>query len=1188
MNYPDPQTVPPVWEIGDVILDKYEVRQVFTGGGMGLVYRVYHRDWNLDLAVKSPRAEFFQSVDHLESFEQEAETWVNLGLHPQIACCHYVRRLGGIPRIFAEYVSGGSLSDNIALGKFHDSSPQENLAHILDAAIQFAWGIQYAHENGLIHLDIKPGNALMSSGGILKVTDFGLAKARGNIQSMDSSDVTGRTVYIRGSGYMTPAYASPEQANGEAVSTKTDIWSWGVSVLELMKGEVDWSYGQTAIHVLEAYYAESFAHDPIANLLANCFSRDSSNRPSAEECARTLIDIFEKYFERKYDKEYSKKKFLTSDSFNNRGLSLLDLGREDEGIRELEEALKRNANNINANYNLQIAKWRQGKISDESVIRELWGCRNSQNSPLIDKHINNVNIERGISRNALKITPNTEEGILALGLENLIPLNGSVIYTATRHSASGHEFLSVTISGGVYIHNDKGETTFATNLDVNILACDLTSDWSILIYATKETDGVFINRFPIFNQAENTFLKKIYSKVKSFYCLNILDSSTFFTSADDNIVLLRNISDFAIQDKIDLSNPDSLEIVANGYPFCSSVKYCPASGGFRPPTQQETKDEILMRIKVWCAVRMQKRNTLVIVHSEGVRFWEKDTQEHNLSPFSLPDYKSGFPHYKTTKVLKSPVDNTGSGRVAVSMCGNFLVYGHWHPVLFDKDGDYIRTFCSEGRRIESLHFTPSSKHVYGITYNGSIDNAKYRTCIMIWRVDSGQLVRTIPLDSKVCLEKMISLIGNGEGFFVGLSSGLLQYGHHDPNPSAAPYIVSRPVSTLEIDRADLVLFHDLAAAKSSIEKKDYIQALSIVRSLQSNNNNIRHVEVQDLESKLNLIGFKMCILSVVLECDLSIHIKEKYLNDLKEHHSGLVNETIYEKHFNAEGTQVLWFTLSDKTSFDDALLFDVKSGIMIANSTINRQLWRHGGTGVWCIAHELFGSGELSYINCQKRILTHLKKTGHEKLYFSDVAADKNTILTTSCDANVVWDACKARCISTLVHKDKYFRSRGCFSTSGQNIILATGASDLARYDLRKTFFKSMRLKLTKRFKTILTSDLKSRSRYLAVVDNESKLIHAARDGLECFLYETGVHMFYIKDSGISAICSVGVSPLLIVGYETGMLSLIDTHAGVKMFDLAKINSPIHSIKVTSDSLRIVVNCQFIYHLLWSYTFPDP
>ena len=82
MNYTDPETIPPVWQIGYVILDRYEVQQIFTNGGMGLVYRADHRGWGMALAVKSPRPEFLQTAEQIESFEREAETWVNLGLHP--------------------------------------------------------------------------------------------------------------------------------------------------------------------------------------------------------------------------------------------------------------------------------------------------------------------------------------------------------------------------------------------------------------------------------------------------------------------------------------------------------------------------------------------------------------------------------------------------------------------------------------------------------------------------------------------------------------------------------------------------------------------------------------------------------------------------------------------------------------------------------------------------------------------------------------------------------------------------------------------------------------------------------------------------------------------------------------------------------------------------------------------------
>jgi serine/threonine protein kinase len=168
------------WQVGDTILDLYEVTALLGEGGMGKVYKVHHKGWNTDLAVKSPRPEIFAAAGGQENFVREAESWVNLGLHPHIISCYYVRTLGGIPRVFAEYVEGGSLSDWIRTKKlYEEGGPEKALERILDIAIQFAWGLHYAHKQGLIHQDVKPANVMMTPDGTAQVTDFGLAKARG-------------------------------------------------------------------------------------------------------------------------------------------------------------------------------------------------------------------------------------------------------------------------------------------------------------------------------------------------------------------------------------------------------------------------------------------------------------------------------------------------------------------------------------------------------------------------------------------------------------------------------------------------------------------------------------------------------------------------------------------------------------------------------------------------------------------------------------------------------------------------------------------------------------------------------------------------------------------------------------------------------------------------------------------------
>src|ERR1700722_4693869 len=125
------------WRGGGVIDNLYEVRQVIESGGMGLVHRVHHRSWNMDLAVKTPRPELITSPQQIADFETEAQTWVELGLHPHVVACVYVRRLGGLPRVFAEWADGGSLADTIESGRLYEGGSAHVLARILDVAIQF-------------------------------------------------------------------------------------------------------------------------------------------------------------------------------------------------------------------------------------------------------------------------------------------------------------------------------------------------------------------------------------------------------------------------------------------------------------------------------------------------------------------------------------------------------------------------------------------------------------------------------------------------------------------------------------------------------------------------------------------------------------------------------------------------------------------------------------------------------------------------------------------------------------------------------------------------------------------------------------------------------------------------------------------------------------------------------------------
>ncbi|KJU84075.1 Serine/threonine protein kinase domain protein [Candidatus Magnetobacterium bavaricum] len=405
------------WTVGDVLLDLYEIREVYKSGGMGVVYRTFHRGWNVELAMKSPRPEYFQKEEDKRNFEREAETWMDLGLHPNIVSCYYIRRIDDVPRVFAEYLGGGSLRDCIRKRKL------TTLESILDMAIQFAIGLNYAHEKGLVHQDIKPANVMLSNDGIVKVTDFGLAKARALTDNKAIEMDISRGALVSYGG-MTPAYCSPEQAssaeramsarassvglnsaglnsalpvsaqqtiitphttssfleaNLKPLSAKTDIWSWGVSIMEIFVGGITWMTGSIADIALENYLKQ----DPVENvippmppeiieLLRRCFQKEPQDRPDS---MLEIVEELKRIYRNITGKAYPRTQYMvgraTADAVNNRAISLIDLNKT-SGIDSLwKEALKTNPLHFESTYNLALYEWKNGVITEKDVIRRI-------------------------------------------------------------------------------------------------------------------------------------------------------------------------------------------------------------------------------------------------------------------------------------------------------------------------------------------------------------------------------------------------------------------------------------------------------------------------------------------------------------------------------------------------------------------------------------------------------------------------------------------------------------------------------------------------------------------------------------------------------------------------------------------------------------------------------------------------
>lgn len=369
-----------VWRPGQVVDSRYEVVRELGRGGMGAVYQVRHLEWGADLAAKVPLRDMFHSDADRERFSAEAQNWVGLGLHPNVCGCHYVRTIDGVPTVFAEYVSGGTLNDLIDNRGLYAGTPQEVLARILDLAAQIAWGLEHAHARGLVHRDVKPGNVLLGDGWTAKVTDFGLSAAR-EMRPGESDTLyrPGASVLVPNGGLMTPLYASPEQAAGSPLGRRTDVYSLAASILAMFTGGATWLFGMVAAEALHLHRSTRPADlstpeipDDVADLLLACLDHDPGARPATmADLAAQFQAIHRRITGRAYPRRPPAAVDLRADELNNRALSLLDLGRTSEADEALTAALRADPHHVAATFNSGLLRWRRGEVTDEQLLTSL-------------------------------------------------------------------------------------------------------------------------------------------------------------------------------------------------------------------------------------------------------------------------------------------------------------------------------------------------------------------------------------------------------------------------------------------------------------------------------------------------------------------------------------------------------------------------------------------------------------------------------------------------------------------------------------------------------------------------------------------------------------------------------------------------------------------------------------------------
>ena len=208
----------------------YEVVSLIGAGGMGEVYRARDIHLKRDIALKVLPASFSNDSGRLARFQREAEVLASLN-HPNIAQIYGVERDGGTTALAMELVEGQTLADRMLRGRL----PVEEA---LSIAEQIADALAAAHERGIVHRDLKPANIQIRHDSVAKVLDFGIAKSVDPRAASADTDAATATMLTETGGVIgTAAYMSPEQARGKPVDQRTDIWSFGCVLYEMLTGQ---------------------------------------------------------------------------------------------------------------------------------------------------------------------------------------------------------------------------------------------------------------------------------------------------------------------------------------------------------------------------------------------------------------------------------------------------------------------------------------------------------------------------------------------------------------------------------------------------------------------------------------------------------------------------------------------------------------------------------------------------------------------------------------------------------------------------------------------------------------------------------------------------------------------------------------------------------------------------------------
>ena len=335
--------------IGTFLQNRYEILELIGSGGMSFVYRAKCHKLNRLVAIKVLKDEFSKNDEFVYKFKMEAQSAAGLS-HPNIVNVYDVIDEGDLHYIVMEYVEGITLKTYIRERKFLD------IKEAISISIQVARGIKSAHDAHIVHRDIKPQNIIISKDGSIKVADFGIARA--------ISEETLSTVGVGSIHYM-----SPEQAKGEKCDKRSDIYSLGISMYEMLTGRLPFE-GDVVVSIALAHLEEKMPAPSIYNtsispgldnIILTC-TRKNPDRRYAD-----LADLIEDLEDILVEYDYENKKNYHNDTGETRIISASELNAinskrkntiyQDEEIKDKKIDKKHSTSKVANEENTKLDRW---------------------------------------------------------------------------------------------------------------------------------------------------------------------------------------------------------------------------------------------------------------------------------------------------------------------------------------------------------------------------------------------------------------------------------------------------------------------------------------------------------------------------------------------------------------------------------------------------------------------------------------------------------------------------------------------------------------------------------------------------------------------------------------------------------------------------------------------------------------